>query len=116
MSLNLLFPYGDTNTEKLLLKHNQIFHQTAPFDRPRSLNLREFNHWTDRSLELYVEIYQAPPVSWGQLWADRRNPQQWYKFWIALVILLLTFISTIATVVQAWAAVYALRLQQSSMK
>lgn len=112
-TLNLLFPYGDAQTENFLQKLKMDFHHVAPFER--SLYLHNFNHWADRLLELHAEIYHAPPVSWSQLWADRRNPQQWFTFWIAFFILLLTLISTVATVVQAWAAVYALRLQQKSM-
>lgn len=90
------------------MRNGQNFHHVAPFDGPRTLNLGEFVYWRDRLLEVYEEVYRSPPVSWGQLWADRRNPQQWYTFWIALVILVLTFISCIASIVQAWASIRAL--------
>ena len=107
-SLDLLFPHWDFQTNKLLKEHGQSFHQVGPFPSSRRLNLCDFEHWRDRLAELYEEVYCCPPASWAQLWADRRNPQQWYTFWIALLILLLTIVSTIASIVQAWASVRSL--------
>ncbi|MCJ1383216.1 hypothetical protein MMC17_006329 [Xylographa soralifera] len=86
-SLDLLFPHWDAKTDDLLRQHCQTFHRLGSFHSTSSLNLKNFDHWRDRLLELYEEVYQSPPVSWAQLWADRRNPLQWYTFWIALVIL-----------------------------
>jgi hypothetical protein len=112
-SINLLFPHWDPHTHNLLKKHGQTFQHLAPFDGPRTLNLHEFEFWRYRLQELYEEIHCSPPVSWAQLWLDRRNPQQWYTFWIALVILAITLISCIASLVQAWASIRALQLQQT---
>lgn len=108
-SLDLLFPFWDERTHKLLEREGQTFHQVGPFDDYRALNLCEYDHWRDRLSELY-EIFQSPPVSWAQLWTDRRNPQQFWTFWIALIILALTVVSTICSIVQAWASVLALHL------
>jgi hypothetical protein len=109
-SLNLLFPFWDERTHNLLEREGQTFHQVGPFDDHRALNLCEFDHWRDRLSELYEEIFQSPPVSWAQLWTDRRNPQQFWTFWIALVILALTVVSAICSIIQAWASVKALHL------
>ena len=109
-SLDLLFPFWDERTHKLLEREGQTFHQVGPFGDHRALNLCEFEHWRDRLSELYEEIFQSPPVSWAQLWTDRRNPQQFWTFWIALVILALTAVSSICSIVQAWASVKALYL------
>jgi hypothetical protein len=103
-SLNLLFPHWDATTDRLLGEHDQDFHRLGPYDGPPTLNLMEFNHWRDRLLELYDVVFQSPPVSWKQLWRDRRSPQQFWTFWIALVILVLTLISTIASIMQACAS------------
>jgi hypothetical protein len=107
-SLNLLFPHWDPRTNKYLAQNDQHFHKIRPFDGPRTLDLFEFDYWRDRLSEVYEEIFRSPPVSWAQLWQDRRNPQQFWTFWIALIILAMTTISTVATVVQAWASVQAL--------
>jgi hypothetical protein len=108
LSLDLLFPFWDSRTVALLEKEKQTFHEYGPFEVTKTFTLMDFDHWRDRLLELHEEIFQSPPVSWAQLWRDRRNPQQFWTFWVALVILLLTVLSTVATVVQAWAAVKAL--------
>ena len=115
-SLDLLFPHWDFRTNKLLKKHSQSFHQIGPFPSSRKLNLCEFEHWRDRLAELYEEVYCYPPASWAQLWADRRNPQQWYTFWIALLILLLTIMSTLVGIVQAWASVRSLQLAMEAFR
>jgi hypothetical protein len=109
LSLDLLFPAWDRRTNELLEKHGQSFHQTGPFEVSRTLNLMDFDYWRDRLLEVYEEIFQSPPVSWAQLWRDRRNPQQFWTFWIALVILALTVVSTFTGIIQAWASVKSLR-------
>jgi hypothetical protein len=107
-SLNLLFPRNDPRTRALLRHHREDFQVTGPFEGPRTLNLLEFTYWRDRILELHEEIYLSPPASWAQLWRDRRNPQQFWTFWIALVILFLTFVSTAVSIAQVMAAFKAL--------
>lgn len=114
LSLDLLFPFWDNRTLALLEKEGQTFHQDGPFESTKALNLSAFDYWRDRLLELHEEIFQAPPVSWAQLWRDRRNPQQFWTFWVALVILLLTILSTAASIVQAWASVKALNMTHPS--
>lgn len=108
MSLDLLFPFWDDETKALLGKEEQGFHEQGPFKVTTAPTLLDFEHWRDRLLELYEEIFQSPPVSWAQLWRDRRSPQQFWTFWIAIMILILTLFSTIASIVQAWASVKAL--------
>lgn len=95
-------------------KHNQTFHTVAPFTGPGRLDLGEFDYWKDQLFELYEEIYLAPAQTWRQLWLDRRNPHQYYTFWIALVVFILSVVSCIASIIQAWASVKALSLQMSS--
>lgn len=107
-SLNLLFPQWDQNTNALLKKHQQTFQQAGPYNGPPTLNLAEFQYWRDRLMELHDVVFLAPPASWAQLWRDRRNPQQFWTFWLALVILWLTLISTVAGIVQAWASIKSL--------
>lgn len=109
LSLDLLFPFWDNRTVALLEKERQMFHDYGPFEVTRTLTLLDFDHWRDRLLELHEEVFQSPPASWAQLWRDRRNPQQFWTFWVALMILLLTVLSTVATTVQAWASMKALQ-------
>lgn len=108
LSLDLLFPFWDSRTVAFLESEKQTFHEYGPFDVTKTLTLMDFDHWRDRLLELHEEIFQSPPVSWAQLWRDRRNPQQFWTFWVAMMILFLTMLSTVATCIQAWASVKAL--------
>ena len=93
----------------LLKKHRQDFQRQGPYDGPKSLHLVEFEYWRDRLLEVYDVIFLSPPASWAQIWRDRRNPQQFWTFWIALVILAMTSVSMVTGIVQTWATVKSLR-------
>jgi hypothetical protein len=112
LSLDLLFPIWDHATLRLLEGHKQSFHESGPFlAQSSTLTLSDFDYWRDRLLELR-EVLNAPPVSWAQLYRDRRNPQQFWTFWIALFILALTLLSSVMSLVQAWASVKALQMVQ----
>jgi hypothetical protein len=95
-----LFPFWDDRTKAFLKAEGQTFHNIiGPFEHGRTLHFLDFAHWKDRLFEVYEEVYQSPPVSWAQLRKDRRNPQQFWTFWIALVILGLTLVSTVTGIV-----------------
>jgi hypothetical protein len=120
LSLNLLFPHSDPLTESFMLQHehDQTFHLEGPFDDNKPSNLADFNHWRNRLLELH-QIFHSPPVGWTQIWADRRNPLQWYTFWIAIVILVLTIIfgiiSSVTAIIQTCLAYESVRIARSQI-
>ena len=67
-----------------------------------------YRHWGER-LEIIVEAYnKSEPKTLSQGWNDRRNKVQWYTFWIAALILLLTivfgFIQSITGILQVYYA------------
>ena len=76
-----------------------------------TLRDREFDsykYWNER-LEIIVEAYnKSEPKALPQWWNDRRNKVQWYTFWIAALILLLTivfgFIQSITGILQVYFA------------
>lgn len=91
-TLDLLFPFGDRRTELWLEERNQPFHRTSSsYMQARASKLEEFCYWRPQLLELY-HIYQQPPVSILQMWHDRRNPMQWYTFWLAALIAILSLV------------------------
>ncbi|TVY18403.1 hypothetical protein LARI1_G003433 [Lachnellula arida] len=116
LSLSLLFPRWDIHTDNFMLQYDQTFHLEAPFSDPHPQHLSEFSHWRNRLMELH-QIFHSPPIGWTQLWTDRRNPLQWYTFWIAIVILVLTVvlgvISTVTAVMQTCFAYEALKLTRA---
>lgn len=108
LSLDLLFPFWDNRTITLLENEKQNFHELGSFEKTRTLTLTDFDHWRDRLLELHEEVFLSPPISLAQLWRDRRSPQQFWTFWIAIMILILTVVSTVASIIQTWASLKAL--------
>ena len=113
LSLNLLFRHWDPLTDNFMLEHDQTFHLETLTQPSRTPSLSDFHHFRDRLYELHC-AFHSPPVGWTQIWADRRNPQQWYTFWLAFIIFVLTVvfgvISSAAAIVQTSLAFESVRL------
>jgi len=59
-----------------------------------------FNYWHDR-LVILKEVYdEALPNTLSQFFYDRRNGPQWYTFWVALWVLVLTIVTIVLAAVQ----------------
>ena len=55
-------------------------------------SLDVYKYWKER-LEIIIEAYnKSEPKALPQWWNDRRNKVQWYTFWVAALVLLLTII------------------------
>ena len=73
---------------------------------PKELHLMDFFYWRDRLAELHSES-QSYPTNWRLMWRDRRNPLQWYTFWFAVAVLVLTVIfGTITSVTACMMTIY----------
>ena len=75
---------------------------------PRGRAFDRYKYWSER-LEIIVEAYnKSEPKALPQWWNDRRNKVQWYTFWTAALILLLTivfgFIQSITGILQVYFA------------
>ena len=73
-----------------------------------SRQMENFGYWHDR-LVILKEVYdEARPSTLSQWWYDRRNGVQWYTFWVALLVLILTImfglIQCIEGAIQAYVA------------
>lgn len=92
-TMNLLFPSTDERTQKFLRERlkKQSFMNESPVDHPGKLYLSDFNVWRDQMANLYAE-FSSPLPSMTQLFNDRRNVLQWYTFWFAVFIVVLTVI------------------------
>jgi len=53
--------------------------------------IEKFKFWRDRIIILKQVFDEAKPSTLLQWWYDRRNGKQWYTFWIAVLVLILTF-------------------------
>jgi hypothetical protein len=100
-TLNLLFPFGNLATKRLLATHGeQGFHDLGTCGRDRVFDLSEFKYWR-KELEVLAEIYHSPPRTWRQLAFDRRHRLELSAFCITAMVALLTLISIPCTIIQA---------------
>lgn len=100
LSLNLLFPDWNPRTERFLHKTSQSEVAEAAVDAPLRLHLSDFYYWQDRLADLHLASKSAP-TTWRQMWTDDRNPLQWYTFWFAVAVLVLTLIFGIISSITA---------------
>lgn len=117
LTLQLLFPPNDLESLRYLKKKTSRCFPEVHVKVPEQVYLSDFSYWHDRLSELLSES-QAPPTTFDStwptlrlLWNDRRNPHQWWTFWFAATILLLTLIFGIITVVATCMQTNYTRLQ-----
>ncbi|KAH7072577.1 hypothetical protein FB567DRAFT_480974 [Paraphoma chrysanthemicola] len=92
-TLALLFPQHDRSTRKWLNKQSTKFDGMLLRCDPLRLEDRQvetFHFWHDRLVMLKQAFDQSRPATMSQWWFDRRNGVQWYTFWVAVLVLVLT--------------------------
>lgn len=112
-TLALLFPAADMETKKWFLKvagPAQLDSRTIQCGRLRSdrRQIENFKFWRDRLVTLKQIFDEAQPKTLSQWWNDRRNGVQWYTFWVAVLVLVLTvlfgFIQSVEGALQVYAS------------
>ena len=82
--------------------------------------IKNFVFWRDRLVLLKRTFDDAEPRNLSQLWWDDRRKTQWFTFWVALMVFILTLffgiIQSVASIVQAWASFQSLRAQDAQTK
>lgn len=77
----------------------------------------KFVYWRDRLVLLKRTFDDAEPQNISQLWWDDRKKTQWFTFWVAVLVFLMTVffgvVQSIAGIVQAWASVESLKSQNN---
>jgi hypothetical protein len=97
-SLKLLFPETDKPVARWIRKRRRKGNipDTALGKRGklRAINRRieSFHIWRERLIDLKVEFDETRPSTIPQFWADKRNGVQWYTFWVAVLVLILTVV------------------------
>lgn len=116
-TLALLFPKADTETKKWFMKAaatTQLDVRALQIGRLRSdrRQIENFQFWRDRLVTLKQVFDEAQPTTISQWWNDRRNGVQWYTFWVAVLVLVLTilfgFIQSIEGALQVYASFKAM--------
>ncbi|KAF2176937.1 hypothetical protein K469DRAFT_733156 [Zopfia rhizophila CBS 207.26] len=106
-SLNLLFPFGDASTKKLLAGEGlHEFYRLGNCGRERQLDVSRYEYWGNE-LDDLVELFRSPPRTWKQLATDRRNKLEWAAFWITVMVAVLTLVSIPCNIIQATYSVKA---------
>ncbi|KAH6876356.1 hypothetical protein B0T10DRAFT_585433 [Thelonectria olida] len=62
--------------------------------------IKNFTFWRDRLVILKQVYDEATPMTLSQFWYDRRNGVQWYTFWVAILVLIITTIFAVLQCVQ----------------
>ena len=79
--------------------------------------IEKFMYWRDRLVLLKRTFDDAEPRNISQLWWDDRKKTQWFTFWVAVLVFIMTVffgvIQSVAGIVQAWASVQSLKAQNS---
>jgi hypothetical protein len=89
-TLDYLFPQ-DKATKAFLQEEEKrygIAINVLSLDPPThrtTIRLKNFSYYHDRMLDIAYE-YTNPPTSWRLVWKDRRNPVQFWTFWLGLGI------------------------------
>jgi hypothetical protein len=89
-TLDYLFP-PDKATKAFLLqeekRHGIAINVQAlyPATHRTIIRLKDFDYYHDRMMDVAYE-FTNPPTSWRLVWKDRRNPVQFWTFWLGLGI------------------------------
>ncbi|KAL8669840.1 MAG: hypothetical protein Q9168_005592 [Polycauliona sp. 1 TL-2023] len=100
-------------------KHQQQKHrldsEAGTCDRLNSSErqIDKFHYWRERLVLLKRTYDDAEPKNLSQLWWDDRKKTQWFTFWVAVLVFIMTIffgvIQSVASIVQAWASVKGLK-------
>jgi hypothetical protein len=117
-TLALLFPERDKKVKKWFAKVQKkngldpLAQRCGQLNK-RNRNIEKFKFWRDRLTILKQTFDESEPKTVSGLWNDDRKKVQWFTFWIAALILVLTivfgFIQCSTAIIQAWASVKALK-------
>lgn len=110
-TLALLLPSNDTAVKKWLEKQQKRQGLDDYLGKcghlpKRGRDIKNFRFWRDRLVILKQAFDEAEPKTVSQWWNDDRKKVQWYTFWVAALVLLLTIvfglIQSVTAVIQTW--------------
>lgn len=103
-TLDLLFPFGDADTEQFLKQQGLPIFSLKLSQRPDNRDLNDFNYWKSNLSQL-LNILHGPPETALQTLLDTRNLNQWVTLWIAIfgvfiITILFGILATVYTIKQ----------------
>jgi hypothetical protein len=72
--------------------------------RATQRNIQDLNFWRDRLIISKEAFDTSQPSGLLQFWRDDRNRVQWWTFWIAIIVFLLTLVGVIESALQVYKA------------
>ena len=111
LSLSLMLPVADKASVKWFNSEQRRLGLDATAGKCRHLRttqrtIQHFDFWRDR-LIIMKEVFDArQPSGLLQFWRDDRNVVQWWTFWIAIVVFLLTLVGVLEGALQVYKAYY----------
>ncbi|RDL35111.1 Uncharacterized protein BP5553_07042 [Venustampulla echinocandica] len=110
-TLALLFPGTDKTTKKWFKKlstSKKLDTKAVKCGRLRAEDryIENFEFWHDRLIVLKQLFDEAEPDTFPRWWYDRRRRVQWYTFWIAALVLVLTIFFGIVQSIEGGLQVY----------
>ncbi|OIW33077.1 hypothetical protein CONLIGDRAFT_711047 [Coniochaeta ligniaria NRRL 30616] len=111
-TLALLFPANDRKSrlwlKGLIRSNDQLDRHLSSCGSLRSHERRfgNFSYWHDRLVILKQAFDDSSPRTLNQWWNDRRNSVQWYTFWVAILVFIMTVIFGVIQSVEGGLQVY----------
>ncbi|KAH6854993.1 hypothetical protein B0I37DRAFT_44879 [Chaetomium sp. MPI-CAGE-AT-0009] len=110
-TLALLCPTADAETKQWLTglpNHSDLDRGVSQCGRLKTDDRRidNFSFWRDRLVMLKQVFDEAQPKTIRQWWYDSRNGVQWYTFWVAVLVLVLTVVFGLVQSVEGALQVY----------
>ncbi|KAI9855742.1 MAG: hypothetical protein M1813_009632 [Trichoglossum hirsutum] len=110
-TLTLLFPQSDADTRRWFQSLPSSLNLDSRVVKQGQLRaddrqIENFYFWRDRLVILKQVFDEARPRTLSQWWYDRRNGVQWYTFWVAIMVLVLTMFFGLIQCVEGALQVY----------
>ncbi|KAI0486317.1 hypothetical protein F4859DRAFT_528099 [Xylaria cf. heliscus] len=110
-TLSLLLPQNDDKTQAWLESEIQHLGLDPLLAECGSLATHErrfenFDYWNNRLVILKQALDDSSPQTLSQWWFDRRNGVQWYTFWVAILVFLVTIFFGLVQSVEGAIQVY----------
>lgn len=108
-TLSLVLPIADDKTKSWLKSEQRKTKldpviASCPHLPAAQRHIKNFPFWGDR-LVIIKDVYdEHQPRGISQMWRDNRNQVQWWTFWIAIVVFLLTVTACVEGALQVYKA------------
>ncbi|OQV06069.1 hypothetical protein CLAIMM_10701 [Cladophialophora immunda] len=108
-TLALMLPSADQNTQAWLEKQKRKRKLdprcgSCPHVKASQRHTRDFDFWRDRIVVAKEVFDEHQPKGILQVWRDNRNQVQWWTFWIAIILFILTIIACVEGALQVYKA------------